>query len=108
MSGISTHVLDLAKGKPVAGIPVVLMQWHGESWIELAYKSTDLDGRAKFSDESEEIMPGTYRLIFRMNDYPGTNLYPEIVLTFKTTERDENYHLPVLISPNGYTTYRGS
>ena len=108
--GISTHVLDTAQGKPAAGIPVRLYR---ES-TPLAFAFTDDDGRCRLFDTVGEVRPGTYRLHFDTGAYFAATatpaLYPEIVIAFQVADTDErgSYHLPLLLTPFGYTTYRGS
>jgi len=129
MSTISTHVLDTVLGKPAVGISVRLEKqrrsgWsaHSESgetaervqqapceWIEISAAVTDADGRCR--DLARDAQPGVYRLTFDVGNYFGrnsrTSIYPQISITF-VFSGNEHYHLPVLLSDNSYTTYRGS
>jgi 5-hydroxyisourate hydrolase len=105
MSGISTHVLDTAAGKPAAGIPVRLLQ----DQTQLGSGVTDSDGRCPAllgGDASLEI--GTYRLIFDIGNRYPESFYPFVEIVFRVTNAGAHYHVPLLLSPFGYTTYRGS
>lgn len=130
MSGISTHVLDVARGKPAAGVAVKLERLDGGGWIEVSTcgavaaervqdapgswvtvsaGATDEDGR--WRDLPPVAEAGTYRLTLATGDYllrhGRTSIYPEISITF-CCSGEAHYHLPVLLSDNSYTTYRGS
>jgi 5-hydroxyisourate hydrolase len=108
MSGISTHVLDLARGKPAFNVPVRLERFEFDAWVEVASRFTTIDGRCDELLPPNSVSPGRYRLIFDTADYQEANLYPEIVICFSAAPGSVNYHLPLLLSPHGYTTYRGS
>jgi 5-hydroxyisourate hydrolase len=107
MSLVTTHVLDTAAGRPAAGIPVRLQVRDG-SWTTIAGGHTDDDGRVR--DLGPETLPaGVYRLIFDTDSYLGTGaFFPEITVAFRITEPAGHHHVPVLLSPYSYTTYRGS
>lgn len=109
MSAISTHVLDVALGKPAAGIVVRLDLRRNDAWISIAVSATDEDGRCR--DLTNNAAMGNYRLTFEIGNYFGNqgrnSIYPEIEITFHCNG-DSHYHLPVLLSDNSYTTYRGS
>jgi 5-hydroxyisourate hydrolase len=109
MSTITTHVLDTVLGKPAAGVRVRLEKHEGDGWIEVAQSATDAGGRCR--DLTAEEAPGVYRLTFDTGAYLAQHgragIYPEISITF-TCGSDPHYHLPLLLSDNGYTTYRGS
>jgi 5-hydroxyisourate hydrolase len=109
MSGITTHVLDTALGRPAAGIAIRLEKQEGDAWVVLATSKTDADGRC--GDLVSEAAAGLYRLTFATGEYfqaMGRNsIYPEIAVTF-ITSGDAHYHLPLLLTDNSYTTYRGS
>ena len=96
---LSTHVLDTSRGRPAAGIAVRL-ELHDDGWRTIADGHTDDDGRIAGWDTPE---PGTYRLVFAV----GGEFYPEVSIAFRVTD-DSHYHVPLLISPYGYSTYRGS
>lgn len=109
MSEISTHVLDTVLGKPAAGIRVRLEQQESGGWKSISSGPTDADGRCR--DLAPNAAPGVYRITFASGDYFArlgrTTIYPEISITF-SCRADAHYHLPVLLSDNSYTTYRGS
>ena len=112
-SPITTHVLDTSAGQPANGIEVILYcQKQDGTWIQLASKLTDSDGRIADFLTSEGITTGRYRLVFSTEAYfksRGTAaFYPEVTIDFVVTTESENYHVPLLLSPYGYTTYRGS
>lgn len=108
MSAITTHVLDVVLGKPGAGIRVTLDQRQNESWVRLNESLTDSDGRCR--SLAPDAQPGTFRLNFATGQYLAelgrSTIYPEISITFEFIG-DAHYHLPLLLSDNGYTTYRG-
>jgi 5-hydroxyisourate hydrolase len=111
--GISTHVLDLAKGRPAPGIPVTLERRAGEGWREAGSGTTDRDGRVgALLPAGDDAQPGTYRLRFDVRAYFSaageTSFYPVIEITFTAVAENPKYHVPLLLSPFGYTTYRGS
>jgi 5-hydroxyisourate hydrolase len=133
MSAITTHVLDVVLGKPAAGIEVRLEKQEGGGWIEVTHSTgegaswtervedapgawseiaratTDADGRCR--DLAANAGAGVYRLRFGTESYlrrsGRTSIFPEVVTTFRCSG-DGHYHLPVLLSDNSYTTYRGS
>lgn len=109
MSEITTHVLDAVLGKPAAGIPVRLEHWLSSAWVPVATSSTDNDGRCR--DLTQNAAPGTYRLTFETAAYFAqlnrTGLYPEVAISF-LVDGVNRYHIPLLLSDNSYTTYRGS
>jgi 5-hydroxyisourate hydrolase len=109
MSRITTHVLDTVLGKPGAGIAVRLERRDGSAWTAIGAGATDADGRCR--DLIEDTPAGTYRLTFETGDYferAGRNsIYPEVAIVFQSGG-EAHYHLPLLLSDNSYTTYRGS
>ena len=109
MSTVSTHVLDTVLGKPAAGISIRLEGLRDGAWIPVSAASTDADGRCR--DLAHDLSDGIYRLTFLIGDYlarMGRNsIYPEVSIVF-TSSGDPHYHLPLLLSDNSYTTYRGS
>jgi 5-hydroxyisourate hydrolase len=109
MSAISTHVLDAVLGKPATGIGVRLERNSEQGWISLAESATDIDGRCnKFEIVNKA---GSYRFIFAVGEYFSRlgrkSIYPEISVTF-VVDGEHHYHIPLLLSDNSYTTYRGS
>ncbi len=104
---ITTHVLDLAGGRPAAGVGVVLEQRTAGGWHELARASTDGDGRAGDLGAAPEA--GRFRLRFDTAGYLGDDaFFPEVTLQFAVERPGEHLHVPLLLSPFGYSTYRGS
>ena len=114
MSTISTHVLDTSRGRPASGVIVKLeVLSAGEVWSQLAQAQTDEDGRVKvFVLPDPRLAAGTYRLVFAIAGYfealSQETFYPEVAVTFRMEGGSEHYHVPLLISPFGYSTYRGS
>ena len=107
MSGITTHVLDTSRGRPAVGVPVVLERAVGSGWEPVGRGSTDADGRA--SDLlATAPEPGRYRLTFDTGSYLEAGFYPEVAVTFAVRAGEDHYHVPLLLSPFGYSTYRGS
>ena len=99
--GISTHVLDTAKGRPARGVRVLLTR-DGQLVFD---GITDDDGRARLAERAE---PGTYRLTFDTGAYNPGGFFPEAVIAFRIDDAEAHYHVPLLLSPFGYSTYRGS
>jgi 5-hydroxyisourate hydrolase len=114
MSPITTHVLNTALGKPAAGIAVLVEFSKGSDlWDELARGVTDRDGRVgEFNPKLEPLVPGLYRLRFLTAAYftatATHGFYPEIDVIVQIDDGAQHYHIPLLLSPYGYTTYRGS
>lgn len=113
-SPITTHVLDTSRGQPAAGVEAVLEQAREDGgWAQVGYGVTDDDGRIDtLVPESRTLEAGTYRLRFATADYfearDTRSFYPHVEVVFTVTTSDEHYHVPLLLSPHGYTTYRGS
>jgi 5-hydroxyisourate hydrolase len=109
MSKITTHALDTVIGKPAVGIVVKLERRENQDWKAIASAETDRDGRC--ANLASDALPGTYRLTFATGEYFAqhnrTSIYPEIAIVFQCVG-DAHYHLPLLLSDNSYTTYRGS
>ncbi len=114
MSAITTHVLDTSRGAPAAGVPVVLERRAGVGeWYAVGRGETDADGRQRsLMVEGAAVVPGLYRLIYDTRRYFNAQgvrgFYPQVVVIFETTADDTRYHVPLLLSPYGYSTYRGS
>jgi len=113
MSHITTHVLDVSLGKPAANIAVILeTQSSGGGWSEVARGVTDTDGRLRDWPAAKTLPAGIYRLIFDTKAYFAArklaSLYPQVVIVFEVRDAQEHYHIPLLLSPFGYSTYRGS
>jgi len=103
---LSTHVLDTATGEPAAGVPVHLEWEHDGGWVQLAAGVTDADRRLRDWVPDEQWHAGTYRLIF--DTAARSPFFPEVSVLFFVSEPDRHHHVPLLLSPYGYTTYRGS
>ena len=114
MSAITTHVLDTARGGPAAGVPVTLeAMTTPPMWQVVGKGVTDADGRLKtLLPEGAPLKAGTYRITFdtaayfRAQNVEG--FYPEVRVTFTVRDAAQHYHVPLLLSPHGYSTYRGS
>lgn len=110
-SHVTTHVLDTGSGNPAAEVPVTLHMLDGESWVRIAGSATDADGRIKQLGPNR-LPSGTYRLTFDTGTYYATtgteSFFPEVTLTFGVLESESHYHVPLLLSPFAYSTYRGS
>jgi 5-hydroxyisourate hydrolase len=117
MSAITTHVLDVAAGCPAAGMNVRLEHVASAGNQEVASATTDSGGRVT-SLGPELVEPGTYQLVFDTGGYLGRQrgaatstavaFFPEVTVTFAVAGGGERYHVPLLLSPFGYSTYRGS
>ena len=112
MSQLTTHVLDTSAGRPGKNIAVKLLQQAGEGWQGIAQGITDADGRiTDLLPAAKLLTPGNYKLVFQTGNYFASNnikgFYPEVEIQF-TVFDDAHYHVPLLINPFGYSTYRGS
>jgi 5-hydroxyisourate hydrolase len=107
VSGITTHVLDTSRGCPASGVPVVLERAAGSGWELVGRGTTDADGRARdlLTSAPED---GRYRLTFDTGSYLDGGFYPEVSVSFVVESGEDHYHVPLLLSPFGYSTYRGS
>jgi 5-hydroxyisourate hydrolase len=115
MSLITTHILDIAQGKPAAGVAVVLEQrGDGDTWTELGRGTSNADGRVNsLLTDTAILTPGVYRLRFATGPYFAAagvrGLYPEVQVIIQLEPPvGLHYHIPLLLSPYGYSTYRGS
>jgi 5-hydroxyisourate hydrolase len=108
VSPVTTHVLDTSHGRPAAGVEVTLEQ--GPDWSEVGSGRTGEDGR--LAELGSLAAPGTYRLRFATGAYfeaAGTPaFFPEVAIQFSVERPGEHFHVPLLLSPFGYSTYRGS
>lgn len=112
MSQITTHVLDTAKGLPAEGIRISLQKPDGKDWEDITSGITNGDGRVEnFLPTDQVIEPGIYRMLFETGAYfekeGEEGFYPEVPVIFEIKDT-EHYHIPLLLSPFGYSTYRGS
>jgi 5-hydroxyisourate hydrolase len=113
MKRISTHILDLMRGRPANDVPLRLERQEASgNWRILNSERTDQDGRCGQLLPDDEMSPGLYRLSFDTASYFGTQkisaLYPVVEVTFQVRDGESHFHIPLLLSANGYTTYRGS
>jgi 5-hydroxyisourate hydrolase len=114
MKRVSTHILDLARGKPAPDVPVRLERQEASGhWHLLASSRTDGDGRCRqLLPETEDLSEGLYRLAFDTASHFASqkteSLYPVVEITFRVRRGESQFHIPLLLSANGYTTYRGS
>lgn len=109
---LSTHVLDAASGRPASGVALRLSRQDsspGDRWEEDVGGVTDADGRHRFSGD---LPAGVYRLSFATGDYFAatgqTGFYPEVTVTFQVTDPQAHHHVPLLLSPYAFSTYKGS
>ena len=103
MAGITTHILDTTKGRPGSGVAVSLEIERGGKWEIVGRGETDADGRLRTLTEGKRLERATYRLTFETGGF-----FPQVTITFRVDQPEEHYHVPLLLSPYGYTTYRGS
>jgi len=113
MSPITTHVLDLSNGHPAAGVAVALERADGKDWSEVASGVTDEDGRiTDLLSRKKSLTEGRYRLVFATGAYFAARrvpaFFPEVTVDFVVADAAAHYHVPLLVSPFGYSTYRGS
>src|SRR5262245_40324771 len=114
MSGISTHVLDTSRGVPAAGVPVTLHRsGEGGAWVLVASHKTDAEGRVRsLLPAATSLGAGVFRLRFDVASYFGAgaikSFFPFVEVAFEVTEPSRHHHVPLLISPFGYSTYRGT
>ena len=110
---ITTHVLDLARGEAAAGVTVILEIRHASEWSPVGRGTTDDDGRLTTLTDGRAIVPGTYCLTFDIGTYHrgqaiAVPFFPEAKVTFNVRDTAAHYHVPLLLSPFGYSTYRGT
>ena len=112
VSPITTHVLDTARGKPAEGVPIVLDKRTGGGWTRIGDGKTDADGRLKTLMPAGSLERAVYRITFDVETYfaaHGTqSFYPEAAVVFSINDATQHYHVPLLLAPYGYSTYRGS
>ena len=113
MKSISTHVLDISRGRPAQGVPVLLEQCEGKNvWTVVGDGKTDADGRVKDLLPEGKLVAASYRISFDTGAYFSAQgvegFYPEATIVFTVRDAAAHYHVPLLLSPFGYSTYRGS
>jgi 5-hydroxyisourate hydrolase len=113
MGAITTHILDVSQGRPAADVRVLLERLDGDTPHRLGEGRTDSDGRQRtLVREGTTLERGVYRLTFAIGEYFAAmhveTLYPSVQVTFEVKDAGQHYHVPLLISPFGYSTYRGS
>ncbi len=110
--GLSTHILDTALGRPAANVAITLALLDGDTWREIGAALTDTDGRCKTHLGDHPLDAATYKLHFHTAPYFHAlnlpSLYPYIEIVFTVTDPIQHHHIPLLLTANGYTTYRGS
>lgn len=112
MSQITTHILDTTLGKPAQGVAIILYGSAGDGWVEVGRGETNADGRVRDLLPTDEPLPvGTYKLKFEVAAYftrlNTAAFYPFVEICFHVSSA-EHYHVPLLLNPFGYATYRGS
>lgn len=113
MSQITVHILDTATGKPATQVAVALYSQNGEQWDLIAEANTNSDGRVADLLKPDRVLPAAnYRMHFATADYFSANntigFYPWVDIVFSVSAAGDHYHIPLLLSPYGYSTYRGS
>jgi 5-hydroxyisourate hydrolase len=113
MSQLTTHVLDLSAGRPAENVPLLLeVQASAGAWKQVGRGTTDKDGRSRDLLPPDGLIEGTYRLTFDTQAYFASNqvktLYPQVSVIFSVGDASQHYHIPLLLSPFGYSTYRGN
>ena len=114
MSAITTHILDISSGKPATGVSVKLEHKSpGQGWLAIGDEVTDADGRCRgLAANSALFIEGHYRLTFATGAYFAAqgieSFYPDVAIVFTVRDTTQHYHVPLLLSPFGYSTYRGT
>jgi 5-hydroxyisourate hydrolase len=117
MGKLSTHVLDITQGKPGAGVQVKLFRVNGVEKVLVKTDTTNADGRCDVPLlQGDEVKAGKYELVFGAGDYfaaqgvhlPSPRFIDEVVIAFGIADPNANYHVPIVVSPWAYSTYRGS
>ena len=114
--GLSTHILDTHLGKPATNVEITLFRWRDEAagghWEQIGAGRTDSDGRCRTLLGEQPLQALDYKLRFTtavyFSDLKMETLYPDVEIAFRVLHPDQHYHIPLLISANGYSTYRGS
>jgi 5-hydroxyisourate hydrolase len=112
IAAITTHVLDTSIGQPAQGVGIALEIETPHGWRELGHSKTNSDGRATELLSGEKLSEGKYRLRFHTGAYFSertvSSFFPTVEITFLVRDPTQHYHVPLLLGPHGYTTYRGS
>ena len=113
MSKITSHVLDASRGRPAQDVTIILERKSKDSWVELSRAQTNSDGRAPdLWKEDMDLASGVYKLTFETQNYfQGLGVqafYPQVPIIFEIHDAAQHYHVPLLLSPFSYSTYRGS
>jgi len=113
MSQITSHILDTSLGKPAEGVSITLTQQHDDDWQLLGQGTTNSDGRVADLVNTDTVLPGgIYKLTFSLQDYYRASsqrtFYPYVDVVFEIEDGGQHYHVPLLLNPFGYSTYRGS
>ncbi|KAF4040905.1 HIUase/Transthyretin family [Phytophthora infestans] len=114
-SPVTSHILDTSLGSPAANVRVELQHFRSGEWIRISDARTNADGRvaSHLVPETASFEPGTYRMVFYTKEYFAANevtefFYPEVTIVFIVKDPTQHYHVPLLLNPFGYSTYRGS
>ncbi|POM73762.1 Hydroxyisourate hydrolase [Phytophthora palmivora] len=114
-SPVTSHILDTSLGRPAANVRVELQQWQNHEWRRVSEGRTNSDGRVSshLVPQTLQFEAGTYRMVFDTQEYFETNgitefFYPQVTITFIVKDPSQHYHVPLLLNPFGYSTYRGS
>lgn len=111
MSQITTHILDTSKGKPAEGVTIILYSGNNNAWKEIARGVTNSDGRITDLLKKDLLPHGSYKMLFETKDYfdksQAATFYPYVEIVFEI-DSNEHYHIPLLLNPFGYSTYKGS
>ena len=112
MSAITTHVLDTSLGKPAEGLTISLEVQSGDAWAPIGRGVTNADGRVPNLMQAGALEVARYRITFATGDYLAATdrqgFYPSVTVVFDITDAAQHYHVPLLLSPYGFSTYRGS
>ncbi len=112
MSGITSHILDTSIGRPAASVEVELEYLSNGSWKPVGQGVTNADGRVRLLPEDRHVATGFYRIRFATGSYfkrrELETFYPEVQVQFEIRDPGQHYHVPLLLNPFGYSTYRGS
>jgi 5-hydroxyisourate hydrolase len=112
VSGLTTHVLDTARGRPAAGLAVTVEAHHHDGWTRVGGGVTDADGRVPGLVAEGALRAGVHRLVFATGDWFAAEgidgFYPEVTVVCRIGDPADHHHVPLLLSPYGYSTYRGS